>query len=901
MRRPSLRSPGLAAFFVVGLSAVLLTAGGADAVPSLARTQADAIAVRVLRPQADKREVILFGLPKPLPAGSVVVAADPPKGRLGRRAKQRVAPLASPAWLYWLDRMPDAAFSHPSEYLLIDDRSGRVTRRAAIGWYPSVNGAPPAFLASDSAYESARYRVYARLERATRRTASVVRTRPPSVVPKAAFKNDCTLMVGDYHGPGFAQDFKALSEWGTSTGIRSFYTTQTGPRKEAPATSEVAPSGSTLRTNVDTLVDKLDCTDILLFLDGHGTAEGAGPPGVISSSDVTVELDGRVEKVAVGVSADDVATVIKRHPAIGFKLKVNSCYSGRFLDELAPGGKPKLENLLIAESASGASEASYFGRDTYGADGKTKKPPRPDNPDDLSEFVNQNVTGLYSWASSQTEVAASVAAGGSLLANALERAFALGRPANAAIPWGAHPVVVRGAAGEPPEVSVNTFGLGAELKTPWQLAWVDNGTASGAIVFTDRAGNQVGALDPRTGAAQTFPLAPITAPNGIAAIDPLRFAVAGTGGVAVFDRTPPGKITKLVLTGSRLVNIAVGPGGDLYVTNLADNSFVTIRPPYSGPTDVMRTPLPATCVRPTGIVPTAAGLTVLCQSTNNVVFLNPSGGLVRALALPSPNVGAQEPRPTGSSGIVFSGFLSSRLYRLRNDSLLGAATGGGPAVPTVAYYPDDYDALFARQTTDDYALVPHFTAGGATVAEFSGTEARSDVLSILASRNLVGSAIGPRCSPWVAEATPGRPALHRLSFPVPGAPAKPRAAGANLVEHPPKCLDFTDDARTHTITVTIPRAWALPRSVEVGLVGYRSDPWRVGSGFLANFPLQLTAAAKGGGTGAKPRVALKQTGAYTAVAAVTRIPAGARTVTVTITSGGTDAPFGLLTAGRASR
>lgn len=901
MRRPILRSPGLAAFFAAGLGAVLLTAGGADAVPSLARTQADAIAVRVLRPQADKREVILFGLPKPLPAGTVVVAADPPKGRLGRRAKQRVAPLASPAWLYWLDRMPDAAFSHPSEFLLVDDRTGRVTRRAAIGWYPSVDGKPPAFLASDSAYESARYRVYARLERATRRTASVVRTRPPSVVPKAAFKNDCTLMVGDYHGPGFAQDFKALSEWGTSTGVRSFYTTQTGPRKEATATSEVAPSGSTLRANVDTLVDKLDCTDILLFLDGHGTAEGAGPPGVISSSDITVELDGRVDKVAVGVSADDVATVIKRHPTIGFKLKVNSCYSGRFLDELAPGGKPKHKNLLIAESASGASEASYFGRDTYGADGKTKKPPRPDNPDDLSEFVNQNVAGLYSWASSQTEVAASVAAGGSLLANALERAFELGRPVNAAIPWGAHPAVVRGASGEPPEVSVNTLELGTQFKTAWQLAWVDNGTAGGAMVFTDRAGNQVGALDPRTGATQAFPLTVITIPNGIAAIDPFRFAVAGTGGVAIFDRTPPGKITQLQMKDARLVNLAVGSNKNLYVTNLQDNSFVTIRPPYSGPADVTRTPLPASCVRPTGIVPTATGLTVLCQQTNNVVRLSPSGGLVGTLALPVPNIGAQEPRPTGRGGIVFSGFLANRLYHLRNDSLLSAATGSGPAVPTVAYYPDDYGDLFAQQTTDDYAFVPHFTVGGATVAEFDGKTGTSELIPILSSRNLVGSGIGPGCSPWVADGTPGRTSLHRARFPVPGAPTKTRAAGPNRLELPPACLDFTDAARARTIAVTIPRGWKQARGVELGLVGYRGDPWGAKSTFRANFPLQFTATAKGGASGSRPRVTLKQTGAYTAVASVSRIPAGASGVTVTITSSGTEAPFGLLTAARALR
>jgi hypothetical protein len=855
------------------------------------------VAVRVLRPQADRGEAVLFGLPKPLPAGTVVAAADPPRRSLGRRVRSRVAPLAAPAWLYWLDRMPDATFSHPSEYLLVDDRTGRVVGRSSIGWYPTVNGRPPAFLASDAAYESSRYRVYARLARSTqRRVASAEATRPPSVVPKAAFRNDCVLMFGDYHGIGFTQDFRALAAWGAWAGIRSFYSARGGPQKSPPGKGDPAPTGSDLRANVDTLVEKQDCTDILLYLDGHGEKEGDAPPTVISSNDVSVEIDGQVEKFSVGVTAEEVAAVVARHPTVGFKLKIDSCYAGRFLRQLAPAGKPKLRNLLIAEVSSGAGEVSFHGRDTFDAGGKKLKA-RPDNPDDLGEFTNQNLTGLYAWGASQTEVAASVAAGGSLLANALERAFALGKPVNAGIPWGAHPQVVRGEAGEPVKVSTTSFGLGGEYRAPWYLAWVDNGTRTGVMAFSDRTGNQVGALDPATGRADRFPLRVITSPNGIAAIDPFRFAVAGTGGVAVFDRTPPGRITELQLPGSQLVNLAVGENRTLYVTNVADNTFVTIRPPYAGPGDVTRTALPPSCLRPTGIVPGAGELRVLCQQSNNVMFLSPTGELRRSVALPTPAIGAQEPKPTGRSGIVFSGFASNRLYHLRGDTLVSTPTGRGPAVPTVAYYPDDYDDLFARQTTDDYAFVPHFAAGGATVAEFSGRAGESEPLPILPSRNLVGSAIGPGCSPWVADATPGRPGLHRVRFPVPGAPTGARAAGPNRVDLPPRCVDFTDAARSQSLTVRLPGRRPQARSVEVGMFGYRGDPWRARGTFLENFPLRLDARS-----GSRSlRVSLRQTGAYTGLATLTGIPAQARTVTLTITSGGTDAPFGLLTAARMRR
>jgi hypothetical protein len=877
---------------------MLLAAAGASGGSTLSRKQADAIAMRVLRPQADTGEVIVFGLPRPLPRGAVVAPADPARRSLGKRVRSRIEPLGAPAWLYWLDRVPDARFSHASEYVLIEDRTGRVVRRAKLGWYPTVNGKPPAFLASDVAYESAAFRVWARLDRPTTRRVAAAAAEPLSVVPKAAFKNDCILMFGDYHSPGFAQDFTAVEAFGSWAGIRSFYTTRDGPKRSAPGKGDPAVTGSDLRSSVDTLVERQECTDVLLYLDGHGEKADYGAPTVFSSTNVEIEVDGQVEKLSIGVTADDVASIIGRHPAVGFKLKIDSCYSGRFLDELAPGGKPKLKNLLIGEASSRANEVSFHGRDTYDETGKKLKK-RADNPKDLGEFTNHNLTGLYAWASSQTEVAASVAAGGSLLANGLERAFTLGRSVNAGIGWGAHPVAVRGEAGEPVKVSVNTFGLGSDFRSPWLLAWVDNGTRTGAMVFTDRAGSQVGALDPASGRADRFPLGTITNPNGIAAIDPFRFAVAGYGGVAIFDRTPPGKITELQMAGTRLVNLAVAENRVLYASDVQNNQLVSIRPPYGGPADVTKTPLPSACRLPTGIVPTAVGLTVLCQQTNNIVFLDASGSLTRSVALPTPNIGAQEPRPTGRTGIVFSGFGSNRLYRYRGNSLQSAESGRGPAVPTVAYYPDDYDDLFARQTTHDYAFVPHFNAGGATVAEFNRS-VESERLSILASRNLVGSGIGPGCSPWVADATAGRPSLHRVRFPVPGAPIKPRLEGPNRLDLPPSCFDFTDASRTGSLSVRLPTAWQRTGRVEVGLFGYRGDPWRAKGTFPANFPLQLSATATGGSSG-KPRVTLKGTGAYTALATVTGIPPRTRTVTLTITSRGTEAPFGLLTAARVRR
>jgi hypothetical protein len=97
---------------------------------------------------------------------------------------------------------------------------------------------------------------------------------------------------------------------------------------------------------------------------------------------------------------------------------------------------------------------------------------------------------------------------------------------------------------------VTTFKLDAEYQSAWQLQWVHGGSpAAGNIAFTDRIGNQVGFLDPVTGeVSRPVKFQAITEPNGIAAVDPFTFAVAGDGGAAFFDSRGAGKVTELSMS-----------------------------------------------------------------------------------------------------------------------------------------------------------------------------------------------------------------------------------------------------------------------------------------------------------------------------------------------------------------
>jgi hypothetical protein len=427
MRRSERRRTLVLTVCVVTVAITASSAGGENTRSSVGRERADAIASRVLRPQADKGEVILFGLPAPLRAGSVVAPADPPRGDPTRKARVRGQLLSAPAWLYWLDRDPYARFSHDSEYLLVDDRTGRVVHRAKIGWYPTIGGKDPAFL-SAAGYEAKRHRIFARVA-PLRSPSSVTRELGASTVPAGAFANDCLLMVGDYHDAAMRNDFPAVERWAKSVGLRSFYTTPAGPKSRPEG---APPDAAALKANVKELVEKNRCLDILVYMSGHGVKAGSGPPTVMTGKTVRplpappfVEVDG------VGIDASELEDVVKAFPTTTFKVKIDSCFSGRFMGELAEDGKPRQQNLLILEVSSGPNHTSL----SRGARSDTPYPER------IGTFTRQNLVGLRTWAAADDEVASSAALGGSLLAHALERAYTLGRPANVAISRGKVPMI----------------------------------------------------------------------------------------------------------------------------------------------------------------------------------------------------------------------------------------------------------------------------------------------------------------------------------------------------------------------------------------------------------------------------------------------------------------------------
>ncbi|HEU4905139.1 MAG TPA: hypothetical protein VFT19_03355 [Solirubrobacterales bacterium] len=434
-RRPA----GLAAGGVL----IALCLGFAPPADAISRQQAERIALRALKPPKQglgKRfTVSIFGLPKPLGRRAFVLEGGA-RGPLRRSnpplAVRRVKRLGRPQWLFWRDSMYGARFSHPSVLLLVDHRSGRVTERRRMRWWPLVNGRKPAFLRSEAGYLSRRFRIYSDLDFARRRAAtSRAATAEPlgpartSKAPPGVFAKDCLLSLHNREEEAFERDVKAMEEVAGEAGIRTF-------RVEGPGGG--IPAGADLRRATSKVVAE-GCKDVVLYITAHGGEEGSvllgerfaglrkGPngkpraffrPAVISGAEITRAI------------ADQALEAT-------FKVKVDTCYSGLQLS-LA-----NLPNVLIVETASAAGEPAWSylrGAFQLGGNRKPYYVRNRNNPRRLGEFTNRNVVGLQRFFERPEEIQHGLQQAQqqntSFLAWALSRAFLLGENADFAATLG---------------------------------------------------------------------------------------------------------------------------------------------------------------------------------------------------------------------------------------------------------------------------------------------------------------------------------------------------------------------------------------------------------------------------------------------------------------------------------
>lgn len=426
---------GLLLLAAVGVAVSL--AGPAHAIT---RTQANAIALRTLKPQGLKGPAILFGLSKPLAAKTLIREAG--TAAPGAKPRNTTLRVVRPVWLFWLDEVAYARFTHPSRMLLVDDRTGKVVRTLRMSFYPVIGKRRAPWLRSWGAYESASHRVWSNLPTASARaSAASTPTRPGAVAP-GTFANDCLVSIGLRDDPLFSGDFgRGIVGWAQSVGLRAFKPGN-GPGGRPAGAPELASA-------VSQVIADDRCKDVFIFASGHGFGAPYNPG--IQTGDVA-------GGPFIGITPSDLRAIMRAHPQTTFKIKLNGCYTGRFVEPLR--GEP---NLLVLETAANTTEYSWgkLPRRMRHPDGRVIDIPDRVNPG-RSEFVNGNIAGLNAFFASAAEVSAAQARGDSVLATALERAFALGAAADGARGAGlTHPMLHADQTGFTPRIRIGYRHLGA--------------------------------------------------------------------------------------------------------------------------------------------------------------------------------------------------------------------------------------------------------------------------------------------------------------------------------------------------------------------------------------------------------------------------------------------------------
>jgi hypothetical protein len=355
--------------------------------------------------------------------------------------------------------------------LVLDDRRGQILERVNLDMYPLIDGHPPPFVSS-SGYLSPRLRVFssqfeasAATVAATARTAGAAAARSGTVgsvqptarsaqeasgpIKKAELKGECLVTIGD-RGPkergnelgdqALADNLTAVDRWAESAGVEHL---------DSPS------SRDGLELTVYRAVAQRSCTDVLIYMTGHGVAPtpeeariankqlhigpyalvgpgggmlAGGAPGIqmvaregslIEAPRQTLltpeDVERAITMIVDGGEISKTNTTVKvgKHPNVHFKVKIDSCWSQRFGEEIAkkfsidPKKPDPSSPIKIIEWASSTWEPSLKHLQDaafYNPDNTSKLIENPTvNPGGISEFTNGNIRGLEAWAANPTK------------------------------------------------------------------------------------------------------------------------------------------------------------------------------------------------------------------------------------------------------------------------------------------------------------------------------------------------------------------------------------------------------------------------------------------------------------------------------------------------------------------
>jgi hypothetical protein len=353
----------------------------------------DAVAILkrdVIKPSDQNKNLLAFGLHEPLTPGA----------RLGPYLPSplpdhvEIAPymdpsnmreITSPVWFFWLDDEPASEFEHNTRFVFIDCETGNVTMREEK-WWPVLDGI--SLWTDDEDYWDENNWVFSRLKHITKPDLDHAALEGSMDVPfdssrplarfsflqnltflpaaHAAEVIECAVVANGWHkgqslGRGFGINAKGMSD---ALGKFAKGRVKTlGPKKNGTNAEKRGTSLKDFKKAVKDLIADEKCTDLVLYVGGHGSKTNKGSIWV-----------GRDR-----LRGSTLKKMIKENPKVTFKVIIQGCYSGAFANSL------DLPNVGIVITSVRKDEKSSHDLD----------PPWDPNPkDEGSEFTSGFVEDL---------------------------------------------------------------------------------------------------------------------------------------------------------------------------------------------------------------------------------------------------------------------------------------------------------------------------------------------------------------------------------------------------------------------------------------------------------------------------------------------------------------------------
>jgi hypothetical protein len=431
--------------------AVALVVGLAPSAASAATTQqqAQTKALDALKVSEGGGALVVFKLSRPLAAGTVITAAGRSGGpaatvsaartRAQRLRDAGVAVVRAPrvasvgdeaAWFFYEDQAPYQSYAHPGRVVLVGAETGKVTVTKALQWPPVIAGRLPAFLSNADAYRDARYRAFDRpwTSSAAGVAAPAALAAPGGPLEAAAARkqaadqlaaeHSCAVRVSDTLGDFY--DAASVDQSRARIGVLMNALSRLNPGFISTRYRfATVRGGESLKSFISKLLTKRGCKDLMLYVAGGGYVSRG--QSVINVG-TRVRRDGRIEQQTVTASA--LRGILRAHPGVTFKIMLDAPYSGGFGTALRDA-----PNLLVFLSSASATQGSFTALPSV-VDPEGRPVPNSYNKAQLLEFSNRQLTGMYCFVDSPSEVAAAARAKAdgrskSFFAWMLARAFSL--------------------------------------------------------------------------------------------------------------------------------------------------------------------------------------------------------------------------------------------------------------------------------------------------------------------------------------------------------------------------------------------------------------------------------------------------------------------------------------------